>query len=170
MKKLLLLIALLSISFSYGQKCKYDIDKVDLFTKDTILETKTTRFGKIRTLNYVDAYARSINSNKYIGLYFHVAELFSVSKGDKVILLDDKGETVSLLINDYKVADSRYNSSLKMFFHSTQLIFLLNDEVNSFIKNKNVTHLRLESTKSNFDFEIKEKDLNNVRSIIKCIE
>jgi hypothetical protein len=169
MIKATIIIFFISI-FGYSQDCKYDKNEIDSFSKDTILETKLTRLGKMHLLNYVDVFTRSKNKSQAIGFYIHIAPIFSISKGDKFILLDDKGETYSFLINDYKISDSRYDSSLKMYFHTMQIIFPLFNESKDFFKNKNIIKVRLETSKENFDFDVKEKDLKKVIQFIKCTE
>lgn len=170
MKKVIIFFGLLITIFGYGQDCKYDKNEIDQFSKDTILETKFTRLGKMAVQNYVDIFTRSTNKNKQIGFYIHIAPLFSVTTENKIVLLDDKGETYSLKINDYKISDSRYDTFLKMYFHTMQIIFPLTSESIDFFKNKNIIKIRLETSKQNFDFDVKGKDLKKVIDAIKCIE
>lgn len=170
MKKLILILVICFSVLGYSQKCKYIKNEVDEFSKESIKITKYSRLGKIRTNNYIDVNYKSINNEKFIGLYLHLYPLYFTDLSSEILFLNDKDEVYKLKINKEQISNSYFDGFLKVIFHTMQLDFNLTNELKQFLNNNNIIKIRFNSQKENFDFEVKKTDLEKSNEIMKCID
>jgi hypothetical protein len=96
MKKISVLLLCLTITGSYAQKCKYDVETTDAFNgKKTLGTTAKLPLGALIGFN--------LSADKYwIGLFFEFIgeKNEQIAKGDSVLLKLASGEIFTLYTND----------------------------------------------------------------------
>lgn len=178
MRKLSLIIAFVSmLTICKAQKLrKPDIDKI---TGDTTLLTYSEKIGSAGSFWGVDYLY--VDLGKYKGYYFldfkmiksdAKAIVFSIDKDNHAILkLADNTvltiQSVSDVISDSKV--STYGS-ITTSSSQAEATYMLNEESLNALKKTQVSIIRIETSKGNFDYEIKERYAGMIQKMIQLID
>jgi len=171
MKKLGLILLLIgSWASIYGQDCKFNVDKVDDFTNHRILETKSKLLGKRGLGLYYNTYvvAKKIDSLRAIIIGLNDGDIFTLREDSGVIFKFTNGETLNLTFRKTVIAEHTTINNIT-FWHATQFIPLTDSDFEK-LTNNAVEKVRIQTTKSNEDFDVKEKDAKNLISILNCIK
>jgi hypothetical protein len=172
MKKIILII-LLSGSFTmFGQNCKYKIDEIDEFTKSRIIETRESLFTiSGMGLGFSCGYSlKKINDSRYLKLIITSPSIFTLRKGNKIMFLTDKEETIDLYFPESVVADGAYNSSLKSTHWSAHIYIPISNNINERLLNEKLKKLRVYTADGYIDDDIKEKRAIKFVNYLRCIQ
>lgn len=155
---------------TYGQDCKYSVDKIDEFTNHRILETRSKLLGKRGLGLYNNTYVvgKKIDSLRAIIIGLSDNDIFTLREDNAVIFKFTNGETLSLFFRKAVIADYSNVNSMT-YWHATQFIPLTEFEFEKLTKNT-VSKVRIQTNKSNEDFDVKEKDAKNLIEILNCIK
>lgn len=106
--KFLLTIALaLSFGFTYGQKCSYEKNEVDKFTKNKVVITKEKLLYMEMMANGFTVQGKNINDAKYLSFTIILTNVFSISQGNKIMfLLKGSDEVVEIESLDTSVSNA----------------------------------------------------------------
>ncbi|WP_109438370.1 hypothetical protein [Aquimarina sp. AU119] len=172
MKYITTLFLLIS-SFSYSQKtvkydkCKFQKDEYDKFTKESVKQTK----GKAIFMNLsrsVVVQGFKVDNRKYLEITVIDNHLFGFKEGGSFMLMLDDEEVVDLKFENSIVAD--YINAGSFDIWKARVLFSLNEEIFNKLVKSNVYEFRYYTSDGYVEKKIKEKYINNIASVLKCIE
>lgn len=159
MKKIILGLALLSMSISFSQNCKYKTNEVDEFTKNKILETEFEWISP-----NIGSSFKKVNEKKALRLQINSSSVFSVREGSNVMFLTDKEDPITLVFSETNISKI---STLTSFYSINYLI--LSDENQARLLNEKITKIRIYYSDGYVDTDIKEKKVMKFKELLKCI-
>lgn len=162
-----LLIVLILPSFLAAQKCKFDVDKIDKFTKQHKLEKEIKVNGAGFTGDsYLSLNFCNYDSVHFIRIMWARKESVVVGTTDRMIFLFENGETASL--NPYQIYSSDYRASTKQSVLRATYKFKDSNDINKFINFK-VTSIRISYNQVYKDTEIKGKFQDDITRAATCV-
>ena len=173
MRKLSMLICLIGLVYQgFCQKLEKPV--IDKITGDTTISTSKERL--VTNVNLVSSdvlYIRLVKSKgKYFAnfqIYKNSPVIFSVNKGDKAIIKLTDNSLVTLYSVDDLLSDNRVTSYGSNILNDTKgsMFYLLQPADIEALKKTGVSVVRLETSKVNFDYDVKPK---NADLIIKSLQ
>ena len=164
MKKLLLILLCFPM-IGFGQKCKYQKNETDKFTKSEIKITKEKILWKNpmggNTLSF---YVSSVDKEKFITIRYSQGSVFTVKSGESLTLLLENDESVSLITDNSVVSD--YSGS-SWFAYTT---YSIPKNSISLLSQYNVTDIRIQTSDGYIDKEVKGKKQSRINEHLKCID
>ena len=149
----------------FGQKCKYQKNETDKFTKSEIKITKEKILWKNpmggNTLSF---YVSSVDKEKFITIRYSQGSVFTVKSGASLTLLLENAESVSLSTKSSIVAE--FVGSI-WYAYTT---YSIQENSISLLSQYNVTDIRLETSDGYIDKPIKRKNQSRITEHLRCIE
>lgn len=162
-------VFLILVSYiAQSQDCKYDIKKVDEFTKNTILQTKSETLSKSFN-TYTSVSCKKVNDLKYLVIFIENTKLFSVDESKEVMLLTSGDEVIKFNFSQYDISNRKYNSTTGLTTYTITQSLVLSDENFEKLKKSNISKIRIQTTDGNIDSDVKEKWWKKVSELFNCI-
>ncbi len=185
MRKLCLLFCFLLPGFLHAQKCSYDFDKVDDFTKERSVATDYTRMYIQGRGKHVAAVMLGVKARKeelfvsacnlagknLIRMKVRSTDSRSHFFSDKYMLLLENGEIVNL----WKINAGHHKGSAISFTSSdagwSSFLLGVNSKDWASLRTSVVKTIRLPKDEyTNYDIEIEDDDADAIKSGIACID
>ncbi|MGG5506759.1 MULTISPECIES: hypothetical protein [unclassified Myroides] len=173
MKNIFLIIVILSSFIANAQKCKYQRNEVDNFTKKTIIETKREIFTTSGMgLGFGTAYSLfKSDDNKFIRFYFSTTDKpFAIKEGDNIMIKFSDDDVMSLKFSKSDISNSSYISQIKTSTYSLDALISITESDIRIFESKIITDIRVYTTDGYIDGEVNAKRAKKFQSILKCIE
>lgn len=173
MKHLFSLIIIFISTFTYSQKCKYERNEVDEFTKNNILETKSQTFtvSGVMGLGFSSAFSLvKVNDQRYIKLHFSSPAIFSTSEGNELMLKLENDEVIKLYFLKSEVANPTYQEMLKSSVWSLKSSVHIPDDVYETLMKTKINKVRFYLSDGYHDDDVSAKRANKFIEALKCIE
>ncbi|HWY11696.1 MAG TPA: hypothetical protein VN026_10245 [Bacteroidia bacterium] len=178
-RTLLLGIITLSHFISYAQKCKYEKNEIDPVTKKLLKVTErqflTSRMKVVANILAIKGIKYGDNVLLLCGLTIMSSTSceLGVKKGYKAFLvLEDESSVEIECVQEYKgvvFAQQNYGQ----FQYAVNPQYLITTDILSKVLDKKVKMIRIEvdlnGNKTNEDSEIRDKDMDEVSRLLKCV-
>ena len=167
MKKLFLLIVLVSV-FGFSQKdCKFKINKIDDFTKEKYILTDNKVASFDMQENQILFYFLS-NKENYLGVKISFSGHHSIiiNQNQSISLLFDNGNVIDLKNTNIEAGKLKGNGGL-LSSTDFDILFVLNEDLVNSLKTK-IVKIRVNTTDGFKDFDVKEKRYNKILETLNC--
>lgn len=165
MKTILLIISLcLSSFFSFGQ-CDYLRNEVDEFTKLKILETdfKVLSYASFQR-EVIRIQGVRINDKRTLRCYFVYPQIFSLEEKSKFMLLNEKGEVITLFNPKQQIAK---HNGVDAWYCIVN--YPLNAELNQSLINFIPVKARYYTNEGYVQHEVKKKRSKKIVEVLSCL-
>ena len=182
MKKIITVafLLLVYVSIAHAQNCKYKTNEIDKFTKKYTKLTKAERV--ISTFNTTGLFSVKKVDTSYYFIFDYVLsgytnfDPYSVKKGAELIFLLENGETIILKSADDILGTKNFIVGIPPVYTCTlsNVAYPVSkNQIDKFFVSQ-VSSIRFFRTESNgkedyIDSEIKEKNMDDIQDLIKCI-
>lgn len=165
MKNIILLI-LLFPTFLFAQDCKFQTNETDPYTKKVVKITKQEILrSEITSAILVQGVSDDVNIA--FNFYIMYPNIFSFSKGDNILFLDENEKVYTFEIQSDGMADA---SVTRMgTFWSANILTRFKDDFSE-LDNLIVRNVRVETSDSFIEFEIKQKRGDAIEQVFNCIK
>lgn len=164
MKKYFLVVIIPIISFnSEAQKCKYEKNELDEFTKNYVVITKRRSLYQYLS-NVLTMKGVMINDNKYLRAEIGASGIFSVDKGDKLMFILGDGSVLELKSVEYVIADHKTHG-----FYGAVADYYIDPEKFQLLSNYKITKVRIYTTDGYIEKKIKQDYQYNVSFLLNCL-
>ena len=172
MKNLIILCVLFMGYNSYSQKCKYQRNEIDEFTKSTVIITKYKALTKVGLGfgAYILAQAKSINGSKSIVVFISEPDIFTLNKGDSVMFKTKKGEIIKATFAETKVADVVFSTQYSTTRWHAKSGLVLDGKTYYKLMESEIVKVRWYTSQGYIEREAKKKQYKNLSNLLKCIE
>ena len=165
--KFLMIILMMCFNFmAIGQDCKYERNEKDKFTGKVVRETKMAPVYA----NKLDPQSKSmffiflqVDSINYLSVSKWYSDIISVSKGDKLMMIFQDGESVSLECLKYSIADS-YSGKWNI-----NIDYYIPKEILKSLQTKNITDIRIYTTTGYFEESVLIKQSEKIKVLANCV-
>ncbi|WP_026914211.1 hypothetical protein [Christiangramia portivictoriae] len=162
----ILLFILLIPSYLIAQDCKYETNEKDPYTKKAV---KITKKQNLKSGLSSAILVQGITDGNHIAFNFHIMNsgIFSYSKGDNIMFLDEKENVYTFEIQSEGIADGS-NTSMGTYWTANILTRYIGEF--SDLQNLVVKHARIETRDSFIEFDIKKKRGDAIQNVLNCIK
>ena len=164
MKKLLLLFIALSPLFSIAQKCKFEKEEVDPFTKEQIVLTNAENFGVENwKRKWVNVQGFKKGNQNFLRMTVLLGHPFAIDNSE-IWLLDKQENITKFSISEFKTSNPGLSDA-----HYIQYNFPLTvDQLANLIDNE-FTFVRFQTTDGYVDVEVPKKRNDKIGKVLNCI-
>lgn len=167
MKKIILLIIVLTSSFAFSQELKRN--DTDEFTGRSIKETSWEVLANKIPHTYVRF--RLIDSVKVIDFKIMIGGVFSIREGENILLKLENNEILKFKVSEYTIS-GRGDGAVKTYGSDAQGVKIscyLSEENYRKIKTNVISKIRVNTSEGYTECDIKEKKYNKVKELIELI-
>lgn len=170
MKKILLLgFILLSTVLSNAQKCDFLKNEVDQFTGEKMVITNFVNINKKFTSKYFFSHSFGLSGN------FYFINIKLTGGGQSLFI--SKGNKLSLKLKDDSILEFTASEHKKTEFSSINGVsysyivpsYNISKEQLEQISNTGIKLIRMETSESQYDSDVTEKDNKKIKQSINCI-
>lgn len=164
MKTLATVSLLLCVYVGFAQKCKYKKNEVDKFTKNRVVTTKEK--GLDLTMgSSLTVQAKVINEFTYLEFRLITGSVFSMTQGNKVIILFSNDSTLTLENMKTFVAEPSGAGPWVGWVKTS----LTEDQIQT-LYSYDVKSVRVYTTQGYLTREVKEKNVKNIQYVLNCVQ
>lgn len=165
MKTLTIIAFVLLSQLSFSQ-CKYEINKVDKFTKHTIIKTKYANLWQ-DMLHSLTFKAIKMDSIKYLEMTYATSSIYSIEKESKLMFLLSNDSIITLNALESETANY-YSAGIATVWSVPVRYKLLEGDYQSLLKGI-VASIRYYTPDGYIEKDIKSKRGRNLNKILACI-
>lgn len=171
MKKIITILSLLVIVVSYGQKCKYEKNEIDEFTKKEVIITKEQQLTKVGMGmgNFLRFDVRSLDGNKFIRLFIFSNKAFSVRQGSEVMFLLENDQVATLHYTESVVADFKRVQQLNHTQWTVHVLLHIDQESLEALLDIPVKKVRWYTSEGYHEEDVNPKHKYHLSNALKCL-
>jgi hypothetical protein len=170
MKKITLLILFFPL-LVFSQKCKFETNEFDEFTKKEVKIVKEKQLTKVGMGfgDFLRFDVRSMDGNKFIRLHIYEDNAFSVRKDGDVMFLTTTDEVITLHYTESTVADYKYFSQMNHTQWSAFPLLYVDEENFQKLINSEIKKVRWYRNDGYLEKEVNPKHTRHLAESLKCL-
>lgn len=172
MKKIITITLILFSAIAFSQKCKYETNEIDEFTKKEVKIVKEKQLTKVGLGlgDYIRFDARSMDGNKFIRLLIAGTSSFHIDKDAEILFLTDNGNVITLHATESITASGIYQKSTNTSHWSANVLLHLTDENFNKLIDSNIKKVRWHTSNGFREKEVKSKHKAYLAESLKCLK
>lgn len=170
-QKFILLTFLISCIGVYAQKCKYQKNEVDEFTGYNVIVTKEKALTKIGMGlgNYCSVRAESINGDVRLRIRAYSPSIFTIERGDYLMLKTMTGEVIELKFSNSVVADYVMVDQLNATIWNASVYIDIDKNVLKKLYDISLKKVRWYTTEGYIEKDVPKKHSDNLSKLLNCV-